>query len=269
MRLRWIALCVGLGLLGSSARSDAAPDMPPTTDKTPWAVVATTEGAFLIALFDQWTPKTVAHFVGLATGSRPWRDPKTQKTEQKPFYDGLSFYRVIPTYFLQTGCPLENGKGGPGYTVADEFHPQLRHRGAGYVGMASAGPDTNGSQFYITLRATPWLDAQTVHQKVCANFDQSVRCQANDDCVRYAKMFPQVADGTAECKKQTTQRGHTIFGKVVLGMDVLNKITEQPMDANGRPFQPIRILRIQIHYGKRWNRNWLRQPRTKQSKRNN
>lgn len=267
--MRWIAFCLGGMLVWISGVVHASPEKHPTSDKTPWAVVSTTQGFFVIALFDQWVPKTVAHFVGLATGSQPWRDPKTRETVRRPFYDGLSFFRVIPTYFLQTGCPLHNGKGGPGYTVADEFHPQLKHRGAGVVGMSSAGPNTNGSQFYITLRATPWLDAQTLEQQVCANFEQPVRCQNHDDCVRYAKLFPQAADGAALCKKQSTQQGHTIFGQVVAGMDVLNKITEQPMDANGRPFQPIRILRVEIRYGKRWNRNWLRtQPKSRRKSRN-
>ena len=118
----------------------------------------TSEGNFTIRLFDDKTPKTVANFVELAEGTREWADPKTGEKVKRPFYDGLAFHRIIQGFMIQGGCPLGTGTGGPGYKFADEFHPTLRHTKAGILSMANAGPGTNGSQFFITLAETPWLD---------------------------------------------------------------------------------------------------------------
>jgi peptidyl-prolyl cis-trans isomerase A (cyclophilin A) len=118
----------------------------------------TSEGSFTIRLFAEEAPKTVANFVGLAEGTREFTDPKTRQTAKRPFYDGLIFHRVIDGFMIQGGDPLGSGTGGPGYQFADEFSPKLRHRGAGTLSMANAGPNSNGSQFFITLAATPWLD---------------------------------------------------------------------------------------------------------------
>jgi len=118
----------------------------------------TSEGNFTIRLFDDKTPKTVANFVELAEGTREWTDPKTGEKVKRPFYDGLAFHRIIQGFMIQGGCPLGTGTGGPGYKFADEFHPTLRHTKAGILSMANAGPGTNGSQFFITLAETPWLD---------------------------------------------------------------------------------------------------------------
>ena len=118
----------------------------------------TTEGSFTIRLFDTEVPNTVANFVGLAEGTKEYADPKTgQKTTGK-FYDGLVFHRVIDNFMIQGGCPLGTGTGGPGYKFGDEFNPALRHDKPGILSMANAGPGTNGSQFFITLVPTPWLD---------------------------------------------------------------------------------------------------------------
>jgi peptidyl-prolyl cis-trans isomerase A (cyclophilin A) len=122
------------------------------------AHITTTEGAFTIRLFDQEAPNTVANFVGLAEGTKEFTDPKTGKKTTRPFYDGLVFHRVIEGFMIQGGDPLGTGTGGPGYKFGDEFHPTLRHSKAGILSMANAGPGTNGSQFFITLAATPWLD---------------------------------------------------------------------------------------------------------------
>jgi peptidyl-prolyl cis-trans isomerase A (cyclophilin A) len=122
------------------------------------ALFTTTEGSFKIRLFDAEVPNTVANFAGLAEGTKEYVDPKTgQKTTGK-FYDGLIFHRVIDSFMIQGGDPLGTGTGGPGYRFADEFHPSLRHDKPGILSMANAGPGTNGSQFFITLGATPWLD---------------------------------------------------------------------------------------------------------------
>lgn len=105
----------------------------------------TSKGLIRLQLHDDLVPKTVENFVGLA---------------RKGFYDGLTFHRVIPDFMVQTGCPEGTGRGGPGYTFEDEFHDDLKHDGPGVLSMANAGPNTNGSQFFITHVATDWLDGK-------------------------------------------------------------------------------------------------------------
>lgn len=123
-----------------------------------YATLRTSAGAIVIQLFAEKAPKTVDNFVGLATGTKEWTDPKTREQVKRPLYNGTIFHRVIPGFMIQGGDPLGNGTGGPGYRFADEFHPDLRHSKPGILSMANAGPNTNGSQFFITLSATPWLD---------------------------------------------------------------------------------------------------------------
>src|SRR5258706_2105189 len=115
-------------------------------------------GDLEIELFDDKVPNTVANFVGLATGEKAWKDPKTGQQVNRPFYDGLIFHRIIPNFMVQGGCPLGRGMGGPGYQFKDEFHKDLHHDKPGVLSMANAGPNTNGSQFFITHVPTPWLD---------------------------------------------------------------------------------------------------------------
>jgi peptidyl-prolyl cis-trans isomerase A (cyclophilin A) len=122
-----------------------------------YARFETNKGEILVRLFHAEVPRTVGNFVGLAEGTRSWRAPDG-KDKQAPFYDGLVFHRVIPDFMVQGGCPLGRGTGGPGYRFADEFHPKLRHSKSGILSMANAGPNTNGSQFFITHVETPWLD---------------------------------------------------------------------------------------------------------------
>ena len=123
-----------------------------------YAIFETSLGNIVIKLLVNEAPKTVANFVGLAEGSKEFTNEKTGKKETRPFYDGLIFHRVIPDFMIQGGCPLGTGTSGPGYKFADEFHPSLRHSEPGRLSMANAGPNTNGSQFFITVAATPWLD---------------------------------------------------------------------------------------------------------------
>ncbi len=118
----------------------------------------TTMGKFTAELFEDQTPKTVANFVGLAEGSKEWTHPKTRVKSKAPYYDGIVFHRVIEGFMIQGGDPLGLGSGGPGYNFEDEFHPTLRHDRAGILSMANAGPNTNGSQFFVTLGPTPHLD---------------------------------------------------------------------------------------------------------------
>ena len=154
-----------------------------------FAAFDTTEGKFKVKLFPDKAPNTVANFVGLADGSKTG----------KPFYDGTTFHRVIPDFMIQGGCPQGTGTGGPGYKFADEFHPSLRHNKAGYLSMANAGPNTNGSQFFVTVAATPWLDNK-----------------------------------------------HSIFGEVVEGYDVVEKISKVPRGAQDRPVQEVKINSVTI-----------------------
>ena len=123
-----------------------------------YATMKTSMGDIVIQLFDEKAPKTVANFVGLASGTKEWTDTKTGEKVKKPLYNGTIFHRVIPGFMIQAGDPLGNGTGGPGYRFEDEFHPDLRHTKGGVLSMANAGPNTNGSQFFITLAPTLHLD---------------------------------------------------------------------------------------------------------------
>lgn len=125
------------------------------------ATLQTSEGAIDIELFDERAPRTVANFVGLATGDRPWNDPETgDRIEGESLYDDVAFHRVIEGFMIQTGDPTGTGRGGPGYEFDDEYHPDLSHDAPGILSMANAGPDTNGSQFFITLAPQPHLDSR-------------------------------------------------------------------------------------------------------------
>ena len=124
-----------------------------------YARFVTTLGNIVVRLEEQRAPKTVKNFVGLASGTQEWADPATGKLEKgAAYYDGTIFHRVIPDFMIQGGDRLGQGTGGPGYRFEDEFHPELRLSGPGVLSMANSGPGTNGSQFFITDRATPHLD---------------------------------------------------------------------------------------------------------------
>ncbi len=174
----------------------------PTADGL-YAGFTTSEGEFWCALEFQKVPRTVANFVSLAEGSRPWVDFAQARIRQGPFYDGVTFHRVIQGFMNQSGSRNGLGTDGPGYQFRDEFDPTLRHDQAGRLSMANSGTNSNGSQFFVTVAATPWLDGK-----------------------------------------------HTIFGEVVLGMDVVNQINQVPTNPmNYRPLtavtlQQVRILRI-------------------------
>ncbi|MBI1787801.1 MAG: peptidylprolyl isomerase [Acidobacteria bacterium] len=154
-----------------------------------FALFDTTEGSFRIRLFADKAPRTVENFVSLAEGTKTG----------KPFYDGLIFHRVIPNFMIQGGCPEGSGRGGPGYRFADEFHSSLRHSKPGILSMANSGPNTNGSQFFITVAETGWLDDR-----------------------------------------------HSVFGEVVEGYQVVEKISKAPRGAQDRPTKSVVLTSVKI-----------------------
>jgi len=126
------------------------------------ALFDTSEGQFKLRLFSDKAPNTVENFVSLAEGTKTG----------KPFYDGTIFHRVIPDFMIQGGDPEGTGRGGPGYRFKDEFHDDLKHSKPGILSMANSGPNTNGSQFFITVAATPWLDKKhSVFGEVTEGYD--------------------------------------------------------------------------------------------------
>lgn len=122
------------------------------------ATFKTSMGTINCQLFYKRAPKTVANFAGLAAGNKEFTDPNDKKKKKQPYYDGIIFHRVIPNFMIQSGDPLGQGVGGPGYSISDEFHPELLHTKPGLLSMANRGPNTGGSQFFMTEKATPWLD---------------------------------------------------------------------------------------------------------------
>lgn len=122
------------------------------------AILHTNRGDIRVNLFDNQAPKTVANFVGLADGSGRWTDPNTGQLGTGPLYNGVTFHRVIGGFMIQGGCPLGTGTGDPGYKFADEFHPELQFDRPYLLAMANAGPNSNGSQFFITVGKTPHLN---------------------------------------------------------------------------------------------------------------
>ncbi|HAM35497.1 MAG TPA: peptidyl-prolyl cis-trans isomerase [Elusimicrobia bacterium] len=140
-----------------------------------FAIIETSMGVIKVELFVDKTPLTAAHFIGLATGQKPWRDPRTGKQRSDPVYDGVPFHRVIPGFMIQTGDPMGDGRGDVGVAVKDEIVPGLSFDKPGMVGMASFGPDTNASQFFITVGPGPDLTGrQTLFGRVAEGLDVAV-----------------------------------------------------------------------------------------------
>ncbi|WP_394327347.1 peptidylprolyl isomerase [Halohasta litchfieldiae] len=159
-------------LAGCTGDSPAATDGSDSTDSsdatdgsqldgTQRATLQTSMGEITVDLYGDRAPQTVDNFVGLATGSKEWTDPETGETvDGEPLYDDVLFHRVIEGFMIQTGDRTGTGRGGPGYQFDDEFHEELSHDSPGTLSMANSGPDTNGSQFFITLEAVPQLDGR-------------------------------------------------------------------------------------------------------------
>jgi peptidyl-prolyl cis-trans isomerase A (cyclophilin A) len=164
-----------------------------------YAVFTTSEGTIKTKLFPEHAPKTIANFIALAEGSKDWIHPTSGPKKATKLYDGTIFHRVIPDFMIQGGCPQGTGRGGPGYQFADEFHPSLKHSKPGLLSMANAGPNTNGSQFFITVAPTPHLNNR-----------------------------------------------HAIFGEVVEGYDVVEKISKLPRNSQDRPNKEVKINSVKI-----------------------
>jgi peptidyl-prolyl cis-trans isomerase A (cyclophilin A) len=165
-----------------------------------YAIFDTSEGQIVCRLFEKDAPKTVSNFVELAEGKREWTHPVSRKKSKERLYDGTIFHRVIPDFMIQGGDPAGNGMGGPGYEFEDETKasPHKFDR-PGKLAMANAGPNTNGSQFFITVAPTTWLTGK-----------------------------------------------HTIFGEVVEGQDVVNKITTVPRNRQDRPMKDVTLKSVNI-----------------------
>lgn len=165
-----------------------------------YAIFDTTEGQIVCRLFDKDAPKTVSNFVELAEGKRDWTHPVTRKKSKDRLYDGTIFHRVIPDFMIQGGDPAGNGMGGPGYQFEDETKGSPhKFDKPGKLAMANAGPNTNGSQFFITVAATTWLTGK-----------------------------------------------HTIFGEVVEGQNIVDKITKVARNAQDRPNKEVVLKAVTI-----------------------
>jgi peptidyl-prolyl cis-trans isomerase A (cyclophilin A) len=137
-----------------------------------YATLETSKGTLVVKLFSKDAPKTVANFVSLAAGEKEWKDPATLQMTKRPLYDGTIFHRVIPNFMIQGGDPLGQGVGGPGYNFEDEFQSGRVFDKPGILAMANRGPNTNGSQFFITVAPTPWLNNHhTIFGEVVKNYD--------------------------------------------------------------------------------------------------
>lgn len=185
--------------IGGRTVSDAAEQSKASLPPGEYAEFDTSMGEIVCQLFPQSAPHTVENFTGLASGTKEFLDPQSGSMVKRPFYDGLVFHRVIKNFMIQGGDPLGNGTGGPGYQFNDEIDSSRDFSHKGVLAMANAGPNTNGSQFFITVAPAPWLNGN-----------------------------------------------YSIFGQVVSGQSVADRISEVPSDRRDRPSTPVVIKHVKI-----------------------
>jgi peptidyl-prolyl cis-trans isomerase A (cyclophilin A) len=184
--MRNLLLVISCAALTLAAVADERPYGPPGAEPT--ALIETSMGTLRCKLFPNQAPKTVANFIGLADGTKDWKDPATGQTKHGvPLYSGTIFHRVIPDFMIQGGDPLGTGTGDPGYKFADEIVPSLTFDRPGRLAMANAGPGTNGSQFFITEKPTPWL-----------NGHHTIFGQCDDASVELVKKIARVPKGAGD-----------------------------------------------------------------------
>jgi peptidyl-prolyl cis-trans isomerase A (cyclophilin A) len=189
--LIWSFLILGLALFSVSEGK--------TKMTKQYATLDTSLGKIVCELYPDVAPLTVRNFVGLANGKQPWEDPQTKEIVKRPLYSGTIFHRVIPGFMVQGGDPLGTGTGGPGYKFEDEFSDKVLFDKVGRLAMANSGPATNGSQFFITVAKTPWLNGH-----------------------------------------------HTIFGQVIKGQDVVDKIAGVERGPSDRPSKDVVLKSVTI-----------------------
>jgi peptidyl-prolyl cis-trans isomerase A (cyclophilin A) len=192
-----LGLAVGVTMAGAGAAEEAGKGWKSRPGM--YGVLDTSEGRIVCRLFDKQSPVTVENFVGLAEGTKEFTDPAAGSKARRPYYDGTKFHRIIPGFMMQGGDPTGTGGGGPGYSIKDEFSPDLRFDRPGLLAMANRGPNTGGSQFFITQVPTPHLNGR-----------------------------------------------HTIFGEVVEGQDVVDRVCKEIGTASGKPTREVILKKVTI-----------------------
>jgi peptidyl-prolyl cis-trans isomerase A (cyclophilin A) len=224
-----------------------------------YAKFDTTKGEILVQLHHDKTPGTVGNFIALAEGNLE----NKAKEQGTPYYDGLKFHRVIPDFMVQGGDPQGTGSGGPGYNFDDEFHPELRHEGPGVLSMANAGPATNGSQFFITHIATPWLDDKhTIFGKVIEGQDVVDAIAQGDEIKKLTILregdaakafnaveeFRQLEGAVKNRKEQARKQADQEIDEIAMGFDKTESGLRYKIINQGDGVQAEKGKTVSVHY---------------------
>lgn len=224
-----------------------------------YAKITTNKGDILLQLTYQLTPATVGNFVALAEGTMK----NTQKPLGTPYYDGLTFHRVIPNFMIQGGCPLGTGTGDPGYRFDDEFHPSLKHNKAGVISMANAGAGTNGSQFFITHLPTPWLDNKHAVFGEVIEGQEVVDAIAQGDKIEKVtiirigeeaekwdalKAFNSLNEAKAARLAEQKRKNEKAFAKEIEGFDKTESGLYYKITQHGNGKKPQAGQKVAVHY---------------------
>ncbi|WP_046755639.1 peptidylprolyl isomerase [Kordia jejudonensis] len=224
-----------------------------------YAKLHTTKGEILINLTFKKTPGTVGNFVALAEGQLE----NNAKSQGTPYYDGLKFHRVIPDFMIQGGCPQGTGTGSPGYTFDDEFHPELTHSEPGVLSMANAGPGTNGSQFFITHVATPWLDGKhtvfgnvahgqevvdAIAQGDVINTVEIVRVGAEAEAFKAVEAFRLFDGAKAAREKAAKEKAEKALEEIATGFDKTESGLRYKIIQKGEGAQAEKGKIVSVHY---------------------